>query len=238
MNIKDSVALVTGANRGLGLEFTKALVAAGATKVYAAARDPSTIKQPGVISIKLDITNPADVAGVAARLGDVNLLINNAGIAIRGPLVAAPAEKDLRQLLEVNLFGMLAASQAFAPVLARNGGGAIVNMLSALSWITQPGTGAYSVTKAAAWALTNGLRIELSAQRTQVVGVHVGLIDTDMAAESPAHLSRVSPQFVAEAVLHGIESGQEEVLVDGTAKAVKAGLNSEMPLYLAVASAK
>ncbi|WP_266181382.1 SDR family oxidoreductase [Dyella humicola] len=238
MNIKGSIALVTGANRGLGLAFTKALLAGGASKVYATARDPSAITVPGVVPIKLDVTDPADVAAVADRLGDVNLLFNNAGAAVRAPLLGSRAEEELRMLLDVNLFGVLLTTRAFAPVLARNGGGAVVNMLSALSWITQPGTGAYAATKAAAWALTNGLRIELKAQKTQVTGVHVGLIDTDMAAGSPVELARVSPQFVAETVLQGIEAGQEEVLVDGTAKAVKAGFNADVPLYVAVSSAR
>lgn len=238
MNIKGRIALVTGANRGLGLAFSQALLAAGAAKVYAGARDPSTVTLPGVVPVKLDVTNPADVANAAAQLGDVTLLINNAGASVLAPLSTAQAADDLRHLLDVNVFGVLAASQAFAPVLAKNGGGAIVNMLSALSWITQPRTGAYSVTKAAAWALTNGLRVELRGQNTKVIGVHVGLIDTDMAAAFPASIPRVSPHSVAEAVLAAIDSGREEVLVDGTAKAVKAGLTADVPLYLTVGAVK
>lgn len=238
MQIKGSVAFVTGANRGLGLAYAKALLAAGASKVYAAVRDPSTVQLSGVIPVKLDVSNPADVANAVAQCGDVDLVINNAGTAVLAPLTAAQGPQELRALLEVNLHGVLAVSQAFAPILARNGGGAIVNMLSALSWITQPGTGPYSVSKAAAWALTNGLRIELRNQGTQVLGVHVGLIDTDMAAGFPASLARVSPEFVAATVLDAIQNGAEEVLVDDTAKAVKAGLNAEPPLYLTVGTTK
>jgi NAD(P)-dependent dehydrogenase (short-subunit alcohol dehydrogenase family) len=220
MKIHNSIALVTGANRGLGLAYATALLAAGARKVYAGARDPSAVpKLDGLVPVKLDVTRAEDIAAAVAQSSDVNLLINNAGV-VGGSLLTDAG--GLRQAMETNLYGMLSMSKAFAPVLKNNGGGALVNMLSALSWISFPGTGAYSVTKAAAWALTNGLRVELREQGTQVVSVHAGYIDTDMVKGVDAPKS--SPQAIAAAVLAGIEAGDEEVLSDETSRNVKSGL--------------
>lgn len=219
MKIQGSTALVTGANRGLGQAYAKALLAAGAKKVYAAARDPSTVTFAGVVPVKLDITDPAGIAALAAQCGDVDLVINNAGVIGGTPLLAD--DGALRQVMETNLYGILAVSQAFAPVLKKNGGGALVNMLSALSWISLPNSSAYSVSKAAAWALSNGLRNELRGQGTQVVSVHAGYIDTDMVKHVDAPKS--SPEAIAAAVITGIEAGDEEVLSDDTSRQVKQG---------------
>ena len=227
MKIQGSTALVTGANRGLGLAYARALLAAGAKKVYAAARDPSTVTLPGVVPVKLDVIHPAEVAAAAAQCGDVDLVINNAGVTTGGePLLGD--EAALRQTMEINLYGILAVSQAFAPVLKKNGGGALVNMLSALSWISLPSTGIYSVTKAAAWALSNGLRNELRGQGTQVVSVHAGYIDTDMVRHVDA--PKTSPEAIAAAVIAGIEAGDEEVLADDTARQVKQGFAASIYL--------
>ena len=220
MKIQGSTALVTGANRGLGLAYAKALLAAGARKVYAAARDPSTVTLPGVVPVKLDVTNPAEVAAAAAQCGDVDLVINNAGIAA-GSASLLDDESALRKMMETNVYGIFAVSRAFAPVLKKNGGGALVNMLSALSWLSLPTTAAYSVTKAAAWALSNGLRNELRGQGTQVVSVHAGYIDTDMVRHVDA--PKVTPEAIAAAVIAGIEAGDEEVLADDTSRQVKQG---------------
>jgi len=228
MNIKGSTALVTGANRGLGRAFVQALLAAGARKVYAAARDPSSIDLPGVTPLKLDVTNAADVAAAAALAGDVDLVINNAGILRGAPLLAG--EIDVHAEMETNFFGTLAVSRAFAPVLKRNGGGALVNVLSVLSWVTLPGSALYSASKAAAWALTNGLRQELRAQDTQVVALHVGYMDTDMVRSVAAPKS--DPDEVARQVLDAIEAGDDEVLADATSRQVRAGLSAEPPVYL------
>ena len=224
MKIRDSIALVTGANRGLGLAYAKALLAAGARKVYAAARDPASVSLAGVVPIKLDVTSATDIAAAARQCADVSIVINNAGVIGGTALLAADAGNALHQVLATNLHGMHAVSHAFAPVLEANGGGALVNMLSALSWISLPNTGAYSVSKAAAWALTNGLRHELRAQGTLVVGVHAGFIDTDMVrgVEAP----KVKPEDVAAAVLQAIEDGSPEVLADETARRVKQGFNA------------
>jgi NAD(P)-dependent dehydrogenase (short-subunit alcohol dehydrogenase family) len=230
MNIQGSIALVTGANRGLGLAYARALLAAGARKVYAGARDPSSVTLPGVIPVKLDVTRPEDIAAAAAQCGDVNLVINNAGIIAPDPLLAADGTDSLRRVMETNLYGILGVSQAFAPVLRANGGGALVNMLSALSWASLPGTGAYSVSKAAAWALTNGLRNELREQGTLVVGVHAGYIDTDMVKDVDA--PKTSPEAIAQATLEAIVAGAPEVLADETARQVKAGFGATPPMYV------
>jgi NAD(P)-dependent dehydrogenase (short-subunit alcohol dehydrogenase family) len=220
MKIHNSTAFVTGANRGLGLAYATALLAAGARKVYAGARDPSAVPMlEGLVPVKLDVTRAEDIAAAVAQCSDVDLVINNAGV-VGGSLLTDSG--GLRRAMETNLYGMLSVSQAFAPVLRNNGGGALVNMLSALSWISFPGTGAYSVTKAAAWALTNGLRVELREQGTQVVSVHAGYIDTDMVKGVDAPKS--SPQAIAAAVLAGIEAGDQEVLSDETSRNVKSGL--------------
>lgn len=234
MNIKGSVALVTGANRGLGLAYAKALLAAGASKVYAGARDPSSVTLPGVVPVKLDVTRPEDIAAAAAQCSDVNLVINNAGIIAPDPLLSAAGGDSLRRVMETNLYGILGVSQAFAPVLRTNGGGALVNMLSALSWASLPGTSAYSVSKAAAWALTNGLRNELREQGTLVVGVHAGYIDTDMVKSVDAPKTR--PEDIAQATLDGIEAGAPEVLADDTARRVKADFAATPPLYVGAAA--
>ncbi|WP_243048239.1 SDR family oxidoreductase [Dyella sp. RRB7] len=234
MKIQGSTALVTGANRGLGLAFAKALLAAGAAKVYAGARDPATVTLPGVIPVKLDVTHDHDIAAAAQALSDVDIVINNAGIAHGAPLLDAEGGvQSLRELLETNLHGVHAVSRAFAPVLKANGGGALVNMLSALSWTSLDNSGAYSVSKAAAWALTNGLRNELRGQGTQVVAVHAGYIDTDMTAHVDAPKS--NPHDIAQRVIDGIAQGQLEVLADDTSRQVKAGFGATPSFYLGAA---
>ncbi|MHA6205929.1 SDR family oxidoreductase [Dyella soli] len=234
MKIQGSIALVTGANRGLGLAFAKALLDAGASKVYAGARDPSTVTLPGVIPIKLDVTNAQDVAAAAITCADVDIVINNAGITSPTPLLdKQDGAAALRRLLETNLHGIHAMSQAFAPVLKANGGGALVNMLSALSWLSLGTTGAYSVSKAAAWALTNSLRNELRAQGTQVLAVHAGYIDTDMVSHLDAPKS--SPADIAGRTMQALAAGELEVLADDTARRVKGGFGATPSAYLATA---
>jgi NAD(P)-dependent dehydrogenase (short-subunit alcohol dehydrogenase family) len=230
MKIQGTTALVTGANRGLGLAYARALLAAGAKKVYAGARDPSTVTLAGVVPVKLDVGNDVDIAAAARQCADVDIVINNAGVIGGTPLLAEGGEDALRKVLATNLHGIHAIAHAFAPVLKANGGGVIVNMLSALSWISLPGTGAYSVSKAAAWALTNGLRHELRGQGTLVIGVHAGYIDTDMVKSVDA--PKVKPEDVADAVMQAIESGSPEVLADDTARKVKQGFAAMPSIYL------
>jgi NAD(P)-dependent dehydrogenase (short-subunit alcohol dehydrogenase family) len=222
MRIENSVALVTGAGRGLGLAITRELARRGARTIYGAARDPAAITDPGVEPVALDITDPAQVASAAAACPDVDLLINNAGVLTSRPLIGAPDLDGARLEMDVNYFGTLGMCRAFAPVLAANGGGALVNMLSVVSFFTNPDNGTYSASKAAEWAMTNGVRIELARQGTLVVGVHAGYIDTDMAAD--VDLPKISPQDVARQLLDGVEADQVEVLADERTRRVKAGV--------------
>jgi NAD(P)-dependent dehydrogenase (short-subunit alcohol dehydrogenase family) len=225
MRVADSVALVTGAGRGLGRVLTRALVERGAKAVYAAARDPATVTGPGVIPVALDITKPDHVARVAGQCSDVSLLVNNAGVMELSPFLEAPAMDGARLEMETNYFGTLAMCRAFAPVLAANGGGALVNILSIVSWFTNPVNGSYCASKAAAWAMTNGVRIELARQGTLVVGVHAGFIDTDMAAALTGPGDRkLTPADVARQVFDAVEAGEIEVLADGRTRRVKAVL--------------
>lgn len=231
MKIKNSVALVTGANRGLGLAFARALLASGARKVYAAARNPQSVTLPGLQAVRLDVTKPEEAAAVARECGDVNLLINNAGIARDTSFLAANSLQTAREEIETNYLGTLAVSRALAPVLARNGGGAIVNVNSVLSWLNFPRAGTYSASKAAEWSLTNGLRNELRGQGTQVVALHVGLMDTDMASSISG--PKIDPGDVARQTLRALEENKEEVLADEVSRQVKQGLSAEPGIYLA-----
>jgi NAD(P)-dependent dehydrogenase (short-subunit alcohol dehydrogenase family) len=230
MNIRNAVFLVTGANRGLGKSLVQQLLAAGAKKVYAAARDPASITLPGVEAVKLDVTNADDVARAAAQLKDVSVVINNAGITRGSPLLAAGSAAAARAEMETNFFGPLALSQAFAPVLKANGGGAIVNVLSVLSWVNIPSAATYSTSKSAAWSLTNGLRGELRAQGTQVVGVHVGYMDTDMT--KGLDTAKANPDDVAQQIVDALASGAEEVLADDLSRNLRQGLAAPRGVYL------
>jgi NAD(P)-dependent dehydrogenase (short-subunit alcohol dehydrogenase family) len=234
MKISNSVALVTGANRGLGLAYVHALLAAGARKVYAAARDPeslpASIRLPGVEPLRLDVTDPAQIEAAARAAGDVDLLINNAGIARIASLLGDGSIDSARAELETNVFGPFRLSRAFAPILKRNGGGAIVNVLSVLSWLSTPVLATYSISKSAAWSLTNGLRTELRPQGTAVLAVHVGYMDTDMAARAPG--PKLSPDDVARQTLAAVESGARELLADDVTRQVKASLSTAEAVYL------
>ena len=225
MNVNGAAALVTGANRGLGVAIAQALVESGA-KVYGAARDITTISSPDVIPVLLDVTSPDDIANAARICGDVSIVVNNAGIG-RSSTSLAPVSVDAaRAELETNFFGPLRVAQAFAPVLRENGGGALVNVLSVLSFVSMPQAATYSASKAAAWSLTNALRMELRSQGTLVVAVHAGFIDTDMAAGIDAE--KISPQAVASKIVAAIEADAEEVLADPTSELVKASLSNDL----------
>jgi NAD(P)-dependent dehydrogenase (short-subunit alcohol dehydrogenase family) len=222
--------LVTGANRGLGKAFVEELLGRGVARVYAAARNPDTvdINDDRVIPIRLDVTNSDDVRAAASRCADVTVLINNAGAMLRTPLLAAPDLSAARSEMETNYFGTLAMCRAFAPVLAKNGGGAVVNVLSVVSWLASPFNGSYGASKSAEWALTNAIRVELRAAGTLVVGVHAGWIDTDMAASVPE--SKISTGDVVRQTLDGVECGDEEVLTDDSTRQVKASLPNDQTL--------
>jgi len=228
MKIDGSVALVTGANRGLGQAYARELVKRGAAKVYGAARNPAAVTEPGVTPIALDITDPARVAQVAQQCADVSLLVNNAGVMKASTFISAPNLDAARLEMETNYFGTLGMCRAFAPVLAANGGGAIVNMLSVTSFYTNPFNASYGASKAAGWSLTNGVRLELHHQGTLVVAVHAGFIDTDMAALVDA--PKDSPESVAQQAFDAVEAGQIEVLADERTRTVKAQLSRDHEL--------
>ena len=228
MKIAGSVALVTGADRGLGRAFARDLVRRGAARVYGAARNPAAVTEPGVSPIALDITDPERVARVANECGDVSLLVNNAGVMKASPFIGAPSLDAARLEMEGNYFGTLSMCRAFAPVLAAGGGGAIVNMLSVTSFFTSPLDPSYSASKAAELSLTNGVRMELSRQGTLVVAVHAGFIDTDMAAGIDA--PKISPESVAQQTVDAVEAGDIEVLTDERSKSIKASLSRDHEL--------
>ncbi len=230
MKISNTVALVTGANRGIGLAFTRELLARGARKVYAGARDPSTIKQPGVEAVRLDVTKPEQIIAAVARAGDVALLINNAGVGHEGGFLAHDSEELARLQLETNFFGILRMSKAFAPILAANGGGAVLNVLSIASWVNSGRLAAYAASKAAAWSLTNSLRHELAGQQTQVLALHMGFVDTDLVRTIDA--PKTSADVIVKRALDALESGLEEVLADEITLQVKQGMTSARPSYL------
>ena len=230
MKIENSVALITGANRGIGLAFARELLARGARKVYAGARNPATITLAGVHALRLDVTNPDDVAAAAALAPDVTLLINNAGIGQPGGFLAPDGEAVTRRIFETNFFAMLSMSKAFAPILKANGGGGLLNVLSIASWLNSGELGGYSASKSAAWSLTNALRSELAAQKTQVLGLHMAYVDTDLTRGLDAPKS--SPEEIVKRALDGLESGLDEVLADELTLQVKRGLTAPRPSYL------
>lgn len=223
VSVNGSVALVTGGNRGLGDRFVRALLQAGASKVYVAARDPRTITADGVIPIALDITDPAAVQAAAEQAGNVDLLINNAGTFFGGSVLDSDLDV-FRKDFETHVFGTLQVSRAFAPVLARNGGGAILNVLSGLSWLSLPDVAGYCAAKSAAWSVTNALRVQLAEQGTQVSALHVGYMDTDMAAS--LDVPKSDPAQIARIALEGVDKGLYEILADDVSNHVKAGLSA------------
>lgn len=222
MNTQQATALVTGANRGLGRQFAAELSARGA-KVYAAARRPETVDLPGVVPIHLDITDPESIRRAAEIAGDVTVLINNAGVSTQAGLLQGSMD-DIRLEMETHFFGTLQVIRAFAPVIERNGGGAILDVLSVLSWLHPATSGAYSSAKAAAWALTDAVLDELSPRGIHVSALHVGYMDTDMVSYIPAE-QKTDPAAVARLALDGLFAGDREILADVLTRQVKAGLS-------------
>lgn len=221
MNLSEHTALVTGANRGIGSHFVAELLERGVRKVYATARQPELLQVPGVQVLRLDLLDHESVAEAARVASDVTLLVNNAGIGTSAPLLTGDLAEAHRHM-DTHFWGTLEVIRAFAPVLASNGGGSIVNVLSALSWFVSPGNGAYAAAKSAEWSLTNAVRLDLAAQGTFVQGVHLGAADTDMMSgyDGP----KTDPRAVVRASLDGLAAGRFEVLVDDTAAMVKASL--------------
>lgn len=230
MQLHNATVLITGANRGIGLAFAREALARGARKVYAGARNPASVTLPGVEPIALDVTRPEQVAAVARHASDVTLVINNAGIASLGGFMVEGSIESARAHMETNYFGVLRMSQAFAPVLAAHGGGALLNVLSVASWINAPLLAVYGSSKSAAWALTNGLRNDLRAQGTQVLGLHMGFVDTDLTRG--LEMPKSTPEAIVGRAFDALEAGAEEVLADEFTRQVKLGLSTEPGVYL------
>ncbi|MFI8003534.1 SDR family oxidoreductase [Streptomyces sp. NPDC086010] len=225
MELKNAVVVVTGANRGLGRHLAAQLVERGA-KVYGTARRPETIDLPGVIPLRVDVTDEESILAAARAASDATLLVNNAGMSTGASLAAGDLDA-VRLEMETNFFGPLATTRAFAPVIEGNGGGAVLNVLSVLSWLHPAALGSYAATKAAAWALTNATRQELEPRGIAVSALHVAYMDTDMAADVPAD-RKSDPSGVARQALDGIEAGLSEILADETTRAVKGNLSASL----------
>jgi len=222
-SLQNATVLVTGANGGLGTEFVRQALARGAARVYATARSPRAWDDPRVVALTIDVTDPQSIAAAAEAAHDVSVVVNNAGATISGGILDAPMD-EVHALFETNVFGPLEIARAFAPVLARNGGGALIDIHSALSWLARGGV--YSATKAALWSFTNSLRLALLDQGTQVIGAHLGYADTPMTVNVTA--PKADPADIVARIFDGLESGEHEVLADDTSRAVKGALSAPL----------
>jgi NAD(P)-dependent dehydrogenase (short-subunit alcohol dehydrogenase family) len=225
MKIQGSVAVVTGASRGLGHHLAEEFVHRGAAKVYAAARNPEQVTSAGVIPLQLDVNDPQSVAAAAAAASDVTLLVNNAGNYNTATLLDG-AMDDIRALMETHYFGTLSVTRAFAPLLVANAPGAILNIASVLSWLHPASTGAYCAAKAALWAQTDSVREELASHDVTVTALHVGYMDTDMVSDLGA--PKNDPGLIAAAALDGVAAGAYEVLADDLTRQIRASLGHDL----------
>ena len=223
MHIQNSVALVTGANRGLGKALVDDLLRQGAQKVYAAARHPTPSSDPRIVPLRLDVTDPDQVAQAAAVASDATIVVNNAG-SHSGAGILDGDVPAVRADLETNFFGIISVARAFAPILATNGGGALLNILSVRSWLS--GGDGYSAAKAAAWSATNALRVALRPAGTLVTGLHVGYMDTDMTAG--LDVAKADPRDVARQAIDALREDRTEVLADDVTCMVKRALAGDL----------
>ena len=222
--INGAVVLVTGANGGIGTHFVHDALARGASKVYATARNPRDWDDERIVPLALDVTDQASIQAAVEAAGDVTVLINNAGASVSSPGILTHTDEEIRGNVETNFLGPLFLARAFAPLLAAKEEAAIIDIHSALSWYAVGGI--YSATKAALWSATNSLRLELAPQGVQVVGVHVGYVDTAMAAHAPD--PKIDPADLVTTVFDAVEAGEYEVLADETSVQAKAGLSAPL----------
>ncbi len=218
--VAGKVVVVTGGRRGLGAALVDELLARGARKVYSTGRSSFADERAAVVPVELEVRSEASVSAFAEVASDVEIVFNNAGILLPGSLLTGGFD-DIEATFDINVFGPLRVARAFAPILAANGGGAVVNMHSVLSWVA--GSAAYGASKAAIWSVTNSLRGELAGQGTQVVGVHAGLIETDMVADIPG--PKTTAVDIAKSIVDGLEAGAVEVLADEVSVGVKSALS-------------
>lgn len=219
--IDGAVVLVTGANGGLGAEFVGQALERGAARVYATARSPRAWADPRVVPLVLDVTDEASVADAARAASDVTIVVNNAGVGGASSFVGSDLA-EVRRVFETNVFGALSVATSFAPVLGANGGGALVDIHSVLSWLAL--AGGYSASKAAFWSITNSLRVELAPQGTHVLGAHLGYTDTGMTKDVEA--AKNDPADVVRAIYDGLAAGEHEVLADQVSVDVKSALSA------------
>jgi len=233
-SLNGAVVLITGANGGIGTRFVEQALARGAAKVYATARNPREWGDDRVVPLTLDVTDPASISAVVEAAPDVTVLINNAGASVSSAGILTHSDEEIRQNVETNFLGPLFLTRAYAPLLSGRPGAAIIDIHSALAWYAVGGI--YSATKAALWSATNSLRLELAPAGVHVVGVHVGYVDTAMAAhvDDP----KTDPADLVEAVLDATERDEYEVLADEISVQVKAGLSAPIEaLYPQLAAA-
>ena len=214
MDLSKKTILVTGANRGIGAAIVRELLTRGVGKIYAASRDTAKLPDFGdarVVKLALDITDSAQIQRAAAQAKDVQVLINNAGIATHGNVVQSDSAA-LAADMQVNYFGTLSMLHAFAPVLEKNGGGVIANVISVVGLASIPAIGGYSASKAALFSATQAARAELAPKQIKVVGIFPGPIDTDMAREFP--MEKASAATAAKAIADGLAAGVEDIFPD------------------------
>ena len=219
-----AVVLVTGANGGIGTHLVHEALARGARKVYATARTPRAWDDERIVPLTLDVTDGASIAAAVEAAPGVTVLVNNAGASVSSPGILSHSDEEIRQNVAVNFLGPLFLARAFAPVLAANGPSALVDIHSALAWYAV--SGIYSATKAALWSATNSLRLELAPQGVLVVGVHVGWVDTAMAAHTTD--PKLDPADLVRQVFDAVEADRYEVLADQTSVQLKASLSAPL----------
>ncbi|MCC4908774.1 SDR family oxidoreductase [Microbacterium sp. cx-59] len=223
-SLNGAVVLVTGANGGIGTHFVRDALARGAAKVYASARTPRDWDDERIVPLTLDVTDGASIAAAVAAAPDVTVLINNAGASTPTPGILSHSDEEIRANVETNFLGPLFLARAFAPILSANAPSAIIDIHSGLSWYAVAGI--YSATKAALWSATNSLRIELAPAGVHVVGVHVGYVDTAMAANVTD--PKLDPAILVAKVLDATEADEYEVLADETSVQLKAALSAPL----------